>query len=170
MKIRLATLADAEQIAAIYAPIVLNTAISFETEPPTAEQMRARIAKSLERHCWLVSEDEQGRVAGYVYASAFRDRAAYRWSVETTAYVREDRRGSGIGKRLYTALLAELLALGYHQVFAGIALPNAASVALHEGVGFKPVGCYRNVGFKLGAWHDVGWWQLELRPPSVPPS
>jgi phosphinothricin acetyltransferase len=168
MKLRQAEHADAEAIAAIYAPIVLNTAISFETEPPTAEQMRARIAKSLERHCWLVSEDDRGEVNGYVYASQFRDRAAYRWSVETTAYVREDSRGSGIGKRLYNALLPKLLSLGYFQVFAGIALPNAASVALHEAVGFKPVGVYRNVGFKLGAWHDVGWWQHELRPPTIP--
>ena len=169
MKLRQATLADAEAVAAIYAPIVRNTFISFETEPPAPEEMRSRIAKSLERHCWLVSEDEHGRVSGYVYASPFRDRAAYRWSVETTAYVREDCRGAGIGKCLYQALLPRLLELGYCQVFAGIALPNPASVALHEGVGFKPVGTYRNVGFKLGGWHDVGWWQLELRPPGVPP-
>jgi L-amino acid N-acyltransferase YncA len=150
VKLRQATLADAEAIAAIYAPIVQNTCISFETEPPTPDQMRSRIAKSLERHCWLVSEDEHERVSGYVYASQFRDRAAYRWSVETTAYVREDCRGSGIGKRLYMALLPRLLELGYYPVFAGIALPNPASVAVHEAVGFKPVGIYRNVGFKLG--------------------
>ena len=169
MKLRQATLADAEAIAAIYAPIVQNTFISFETEPASPDEMRSRIAKSLERHCWLVSEDEHQRVSGYAYASPFRDRAAYRWSVETTAYVREDCRGSGVGKRLYMALLPRLLELGYYQVFAGIALPNPASVALHEAVGFRPVGIYRNVGFKLGGWHDVGWWQLELRRPSAPP-
>jgi len=108
-------------------------------------------------------------LSGYVYASPFRDRAAYRWSVETTAYVREDCRGSGIGKRLYLALLPRLRELGYYPAFAGIALPDLAGVALHESVGFGPVGIYRNVGVKLGGWHDVGWWQLELRQPSVPP-
>jgi L-amino acid N-acyltransferase YncA len=170
VKLRQATLEDAEEIAAIYAPIVQSTFISFESEPPSAAEMRARIAKSLERHCWLASEDEHGRVNGYVYASAFRDRAAYRWSVETTAYVRDDSRGLGIGKCLYLTLLPRLLELGYYQVFAGIALPNPASVALHEAVGFKPIGTYRNVGFKLGAWHDVGWWQLALREATPPPA
>jgi phosphinothricin acetyltransferase len=146
-----------------------QTLRTFETEASTVEQMRSRIASALERHCWLVSEDEHGRVSGYVYANRFRDREAYRWSVETTAYVREDCRGSGVGKRQYMALLPKLVTLGYYQVFAGIALPNPASVALHEAVGFKPVGVYHNVGFKLGAWHDVGWWQLELREPTALP-
>jgi L-amino acid N-acyltransferase YncA len=131
--------------------------------------MRSRIAKSLERHCRLASEDEHQSVNGYVYASAFRDRAAYRWPVETTAYVRDDCRGLGIGKCLYLALLPRLLELGYYEVFAGIALPNPASVALHGAVGFKPIGTYRNVGFKLGAWRHVGWWQLALREATTPP-
>lgn len=169
MKLRQVSAEDAEDIAAIYAPIVERTAISFETEVPTSDQMRARIAKAVERHRWLVCEDAHGKVCGYVYAGAFRDRAAYRWSVETTAYVREDCRGKGIGKRLYGALIEDLRALGYCQALAGIALPNAASVALHEGVGFTPVGVYRKVGFKLGTWHDVGWWQLQLREPPASP-
>ena len=112
----------------------------------------------------MVSEDDEGRVDGYVYASRHRERAAYQWSVDVTAYVRDDRRGQGIGKRLYARLFEELARLGYFQAFAGIALPNAASVALHESVGFEPVGVYRKVGYKLGAWHDVGWWQRALQP------
>jgi phosphinothricin acetyltransferase len=130
--------------------------------------MRERITKTLAELPWLVSEDAQGKVSGYVYASKHRERPAYRWSVDVSAYVREDARGQGVGKRLYPALFAELAALGYVQAFAGIALPNQASLALHASVGFQPIGIYRKVGFKLGAWHDVGWWQKELRAPTEP--
>jgi L-amino acid N-acyltransferase YncA len=110
-----------------------------------------------------VSLDASGQVNGYAYAGKHRERAAYRWSVDVTAYVRSDARGQGVGRRLYRALRHELVALGYFQAFAGIALPNAASVGLHESVGFTPVGVFRQVGFKRGAWHDVGWWQWSLR-------
>lgn len=168
MTIRTATPADAEAITAIYAPIVANTSISFELEPPTIDEMCGRIEKTLQDLPWLVSEDAQGSVNGYVYASKHRERPAYQWSADVTAYVRADARGLGVGKRLYQALFAELITLGYFQAFAGIALPNDASVALHESVGFQPIGIYRKVGFKLGAWHDVGWWQKELRPPMEP--
>lgn len=168
MTIRTATPADAETITAIYAPIVANTSISFELAPPTVDEMRGRIGNTLTDLPWLVSEDAQGEVNGYVYASKHRERPAYQWSVDVTAYVREDSRGLGVGKRLYRALFAELVTLGYFQAFAGIALPNVASVAFHESVGFEPIGVYRKVGFKLGAWHDVGWWQKELRFPSDP--
>ena len=146
----------------------MGTSISFELAPPSVEEMRARIVKTLRDLPWLVSEDAQGSVNGYVYASKHRERPAYQWSVDVTAYVREDARGLGVGKRLYQALFAELVILGYFQAFAGIELPNDASVALHESVGFEPIGVYRNVGFKLGAWHDVGWWQKELRVPADP--
>ena len=171
MNIRVAAPADADAIAAIYAPIVASTPISFELEPPTAGEMRQRIVATLERLPWLVSVDAAGAVEGYVYASRHKERAAYQWSVDVTAYVREDARGQGVGKRLYGRLFDELVALGYYQAFAGITLPNAASVALHESVGFHPIGVYRNVGFKCGAWRDVGWWQRPLRPldePSLP--
>jgi L-amino acid N-acyltransferase YncA len=168
MTIRIATPVDAEAITAIYAPIVANTSISFELAPPTVDEMGARIVTTLHDLPWLVSEDAQGTVNGYVYASKHRERPAYQWSVDVTAYVREDARGQGVGKRLYQALFAELITLGYFQAFAGIALPNDASVALHESVGFQPIGIYRKVGFKLGAWHDVGWWQKELRSPTEP--
>lgn len=167
MKIRLATPEDAEALAAIYEPIVRDTSISFELEPPDAAEMRARIEKTLLP--WLVGEDASGAVSGYVYASKHRERAAYQWSVDVTAYVRDDCRGRGIGKRLYTQLFEELVDLGYYQAFAGIALPNEASIALHESVGFKPLGVYEKVGFKFGAWRDVGWWQRELQPPARHP-
>ncbi len=163
MTIRVARADDAEAIHAIYAPIVAHTVISFELDVPTIDEMRRRIDATLERFPWLVSEDEAGRVDGYVYASRHRERAAYQWSVDVTAYVREDRRGRGVGKALYPRLFDELSALGYRQAFAGIALPNDASVALHESVGFTHVGVYRDVGFKLGAWRNVGWWQRTLR-------
>ncbi|HEX6704860.1 MAG TPA: arsinothricin resistance N-acetyltransferase ArsN1 family B [Albitalea sp.] len=168
MKIRVATPQDAEAIAAIYAPIVTDTTISFELEPPSVEEMRGRIVSTLERLPWLVGEDDTGAVKGYVYAGRHRERPAYQWSVDVTAYVRADARGQGVGKRLYERLFDELMRLGYCQAFAGIALPNAASVALHECVGFKPLGIYRNVGFKMSAWRDVGWWQRELHTPVEP--
>lgn len=163
MTIRTATPDDAAAIAAIYAPIVANTPISFELEPPSADEMRTRIGSTLQRLPWLVSLDDAGRVDGYVYAGRHRERAAYQWAVDTTAYVREDRRGKGVGRKLYERLFEELVGLGYFQAFAGIALPNAASVALHESVGFEPLGIYRKVGFKMGQWRDVGWWQKTLR-------
>ncbi len=163
MIIRTATPDDAAAVQAIYAPIVRDTSISFETEPPTADEMRQRIIATLAQFPWLVALDDAGAVAGYVYASRYAERRAYRWSATVTAYVRADQRGRGVGKALYGELLAQLTALGYCQAFAGITLPNAGSVALHESVGFRPVGVYPAVGYKLGAWHDVGWWQLPLR-------
>lgn len=168
MKIRTATPDDAEAVAAIYGPVVQHTTISFETEPPDSGEMRARIEKTLASLPWLAVEDAAGAVCGYAYASKHRERAAYQWSVDTTVYVREDMRGRGVGRALYERLLPLLAELGYYQAFAGIALPNAGSVALHEAVGFDGLGVYRNVGFKNGAWHDVGWWQKTLRPLDVP--
>src|SRR5205814_6242466 len=123
MIIRTATPNDAEAIAAIYAPIVANTAISFELVPPSADEMRSRIVATLQRLPWLVSVDGDGRVAGYVHAGRHRERAAYQWSVDTTAYVREDSRGKGVGRRLCERLFDELASLGYFQAFAGIAWP-----------------------------------------------
>jgi L-amino acid N-acyltransferase YncA len=168
LKIRTATRADAAAVAAIYDPIVQHTTISFETEPPGEAEMRARIDRTLATLPWLVAEDGAGRVCGYAYASKHKERAAYQWSADTTVYVREDMRGRGVGRALYGALLPLLAELGYFQAFAGIALPNAGSVGLHEALGFEALGVYRNVGFKNGAWHDVGWWQKSLRPLEVP--
>jgi phosphinothricin acetyltransferase len=168
MSIRVATPQDAQAVLDIYAPVVRDTAISFELEPPSIDEMRNRIVDTLQRLPWLVSVGAQGLVDGYAYASKHRERPAYQWAVDVTAYVREEARGQGVGKRLYARLLEVLVELGYFQAFAGIALPNQASVGLHEAVGFVPVGVYRNVGFKLGAWRDVGWWQRELRAPAEP--
>ena len=163
MRLRIATPDDAEAISAIYAPAVAGSAISFELEPPTEAEMHRRLIETLRRFPWLVSLDDAGVVSGYAYAGTHRERPAYQWSVDTTVYVRAASRGQGVGRKLYEGLLMELTKLGYAQAFAGIALPNAASVALHEAVGFKHIGVYEKVGFKLGAWRDVGWWQKTLR-------
>jgi phosphinothricin acetyltransferase len=167
--IRFARVEDAEAVQRIYAPVVRDTPISFELEVPGVEEMRARIARTLPLFPWLVRE-ESGGVAGYAYASRHRDRRAYQWSVDVTCYVHEAWRGRGIGKALYLVLLAILRRQGFFNAYAGITLPNAASVALHESVGFRPVGVYRNVGFKAGAWRDVGWWGCEIAAPVPDPA
>jgi len=153
--------ADAPALLAIYAPLVESTAVSFEDVPPSAEEMAARIVATLRTHPFLVAE-RQGTIAGYAYAGRHRARAAYRLSADVSVYVATEGRRRGVGRALYSALLEELARRGFHAAFAGIALPNPASVALHEALGFTPVGVYREVGFKLGRWHDVGWWQRLL--------
>jgi phosphinothricin acetyltransferase len=167
--IRMATTSDAGIIAAIYAPIVLQTITSFETVPPTPETMSARISKGLLTHPWLVAQHD-GRVIGYAYASQHRERAAYRWSVDVSVYVAGEARRRGIGRVLYGRLFEILRAQNYRSAFAGIALPNEASVALHEAAGFQPIGIYREVGFKLAGWRDVGWWRLGLSTDSGKPA
>jgi phosphinothricin acetyltransferase len=167
--IRIARLDDAEAIREIYTPFVLATAISFEYEPPALATMRERIGATLATHPWLVYE-RQGHVHGYAYASAHRTRTAYQWSVDVSAYTRPESHRRGIGRALYTSLLALLRLQGFYKAYAGITLPNPASVGLHEAVGFRPLGVYREVGFKMGAWHDVGWWELELRPKEPDPA
>jgi L-amino acid N-acyltransferase YncA len=166
--IRLASPGDAEQVLAIYRPFCTDSIVSFELEPPSLDEMCGRIATTMETLPWLVCE-KAGEIRGYVYASRHRARAAYQWSVDVTAYVREGYRRMGIGRGLYTSLFKVLTMQGYFNAYAGIALPNSGSVALHESVGFQSVGIYRNVGYKLGAWRDVGWWQLALQPHSASP-
>jgi L-amino acid N-acyltransferase YncA len=170
MQIRLATASDAGSVRAIYAPVVESTAISFELDVPSEDEMAARITGRQPAHPWLVAVSDDGAVLGYAYAGRFSGRAAYDWSVETSLYVAESAQGRGAGRSLYAALLAVLSAQGYRQVMAGIALPNPASIALHEKAGFTPVGVYRGAGWKLGAWHDVSWWQRALAPADAPPA
>jgi L-amino acid N-acyltransferase YncA len=160
--IRLATERDAEQIATIYASNVTDTIVSFELEPPSADEMRRRAEVTLERYPWLVCE-RQGRVLGYAYASAHGSRAAYQWSVDVSVYVHERAYRKGVGRALYTSLFAALRVQGFYNAYAGATLPNPASVGLHDAMGFRPVGVYRGVGYKMGAWHDVVWWHLLLR-------
>jgi phosphinothricin acetyltransferase len=137
-------------------------------EPPTAEQMAARIATTLTYAPWLVLERD-GQVVGYVYASKHRERAAYQWSVDVSAYTDPRFQRQGIGAALYRTLFALLRVQGFYAAHAGITLPNPPSVAFHEALGFRPIGVYPQVGYKLGAWRDVGWWQLALQPrPAVP--
>ncbi|WP_139368699.1 GNAT family N-acetyltransferase [Agreia bicolorata] len=159
--IRSATPADAAACASIYEHYVRSTAITFETEPPTRDEMTARIAKAQQRHGWLVLE-EHGAVIGYAYAGTFNPRAAYQWSCEVSVYLDADQRGSGGGSALYDALLTLLRERGYRRAIAGVTQPNPASTRLHERFGFEPVGIYRRIGWKSDSWHDVAWSQLDL--------
>lgn len=154
---------DAPAIQAIYAPIVAETAISFETEAPSVGEMAERIAAYQATHVFLAAE-RGGELLGYAYSSQHRARQAYRSSVDVTVYVSANARRLGVGRALYQELLPRTAARGFHAAFAGVTLPNPGSVALHEAVGFTPVGVYREVGFKLGQWRDVGWWQRILTP------
>ncbi|MGD9695375.1 MAG: arsinothricin resistance N-acetyltransferase ArsN1 family B [Thermoleophilia bacterium] len=159
---------DARACAAIYAPYVRETPISFEEVAPTADEMAARMRRVIETHPWLVCE-RGGVVVGYAYASEHRARAAYRWSAEVAIYIHRDHHRQGVGRALYAELLERLRAQGFRAAFGGITLPNAGSVALHEAMGFRPIGVYRAIGWKAGAWHDVGWWQLDLLPAGPEP-
>lgn len=165
--IRPATAADAGAIAAVYAPYVTDSVISFETEPPDADEMLRRM-NSPPRLPWLVAV-EGDDVHGFAYASRHRERDAYRWAADASVYLDVSRRGRGVGRALYDVLVPMVHDLGYVTLHAGIALPNDASRRLHEGMGFRLVGIYRNVGYKAGVWHDVGWWELPLREPPADP-
>lgn len=170
LKIRPATPADAGGIHDIYRPIVLDTVISFELAVPSVADVRERLRTTLETHPWLVCEADGGLVAAYAYADRLKTREAYRWSTEVSAYTGPDFQRRGIARALYTALFRILAHQGFVTAFAGITLPNDASVALHEGVGFTPVGVLKGVGYKLDDWRDVGWWEMRLGPPPRAPS
>lgn len=153
--------ADAPACAAIYAPYVTDTTITFEEVPPTAADFTARIEAAQVTHVWLVGEVD-GMVVGYAYAGTYRPRAAYRWSCETSVYLDRDRRGSGLGRPLYQALLDRLSEMGFRTAVAGATLPNDASERLHADLGFEPIGIFRRVGFKFDQWCDVTWVQRDL--------
>lgn len=161
MNVRPAVAADAAEIQAIYAPYVTDSTISFEEVPPDTIEVETRIAALLPQYPYLVAEID-GRVVGYAYASQHRTRSAYRNSIDVAVYVAPGAQRRGVARCLYTRLLPAAASLGFHAAFAGIALPNKASVGLHEAMGFEPLGIYREVGRKFDAWHDVGWWQRLL--------
>ncbi|WP_055751446.1 GNAT family N-acetyltransferase [Frankia sp. AvcI1] len=158
--IRAAHPSDAAGIRAVYAPYVAGSPSTFEEELPTPADFQARMLAS-PRRPWLVAE-AGGEIVGYAYASAHRTRASYRWSVDTSVYLAAGHHRRGLGRRLYDELIAQVRTLGYLNLYACITLPNAASVALHTSVGFRPIGVFTDVGYKLGAWHDVGWFGLTL--------
>jgi L-amino acid N-acyltransferase YncA len=168
-KIRFATPTDASAVLEIYGPFCEDSAISFETERPTVTEIEDRIRKIVQRFPWLICENEKV-VLGYVYASPHRERAAYRWAVDVAIYISEKHRGQGVGTALYTALFKLLRIQGYFKAYAGITLPNPASLRLHQRLGFEPVGIYKQVGYKADAWHDVSWWALNLQETDCPPA
>jgi phosphinothricin acetyltransferase len=168
-QVRDATTADAAACAAIYAPYVTGTAITFETVPPDPGEMAERIAAALRTHAWLVLTEDD-RIVGYAYGGPYKARAAYRWSCEVSVYLAPGRRRTGAGRTLYEALFARLVSRGYRTAVAGMTLPNDASVGLHRALGFEPVGVYRRIGWKHGEWHDVAWTQRRLAPAEDPPA
>lgn len=169
--IRAAAPADAAQIAAIYAPYVTASAVSFEADPPSAQVIRQRMKAADGFYPWLVAtNDDPNAIMGFAFASRFREREAYRFVVETTVYVAGGQERQGVGRLLYDALIDTLRAQDFTQAIAAISLPNEASIALHESVGFRRAGVYREVGWKHGRWHDVGIWQASLAEPNGAPT
>jgi len=172
MQVRMARDQDVTQIAAIYRPSVTDGATSFEVEPPSAAEMARRMRAVLAFAPWLVCEDPPaagGGVVGYAYASPHNERPAYQWSVNVTVYVHAGHHRRGVGRALYRTLFQLLRLQGFYVAHAGITLPNPGSVGLHEAFGFRPVGVYPAVGWKMGVWRDVGWWQLPLQErPATP--
>ncbi len=166
--IRLANTNDAAAIGSIYAPFVRDTPISFELEPPSVEEMQRRIENTLHQFPWLVCE-VGGEITGYAYAGSHSERAAYLWSVNVSVYIHPCYHRCGIGRALYASLFEILRLQGFHNAYAGVTLPNPASVSLHEAIGFRPVGIYDAVGYKSGRWHSVGWWQFLLQDRSPTP-
>jgi len=168
IKIRCAKPDDAAGILAIYGPYCESSTISFELVAPSVQQMRERIERITAQYPWLICEID-GEAAGYVYASQHRERAAYRWNADVAVYIAAEHHRRRVAQALYTCLFSILRLQGYSKAFAGVTLPNEASVALHESVGFRPIAVYRGIGYKRGRWLDVGWWQLDLQPEAENP-
>jgi L-amino acid N-acyltransferase YncA len=160
---------DAAACASIYAPYVTDTAISFETEPPSTHEMAQRLATAVRTHAWVVWEDAH-RVIGYAYGGTYKSRPAYRWSCEVSLYVERGRERRGGGRALYDALFSCLADRGYRTAVAGMTLPNDASVGLHRALDFEPIGVYRRIGWKHDGWHDVAWMQKAITSSEDPPA
>ncbi|MFC7527866.1 GNAT family N-acetyltransferase [Actinoplanes sp. GCM10030250] len=169
LSIRDATPEDAAACAAIYRPYVLDTAITFETDPPTAAEMSSRIIAASRTHAWLVAV-LQDQIIGYAYAGPFAARPAYRWSCEVSVYLETGRRRTGAGRALYQALLPRLVERGFLVAVAKTTQPNVASMGLHAALGFQPVGVHPRIGYKHGTWHDVAITQLQLTAAPTPPA
>lgn len=168
-RIRLVDVTDAAAIRAIYAPFITDNSTSFEAVVPDLAEMERRVQAGGDLYPWLVFERD-GTVVGYAYASQHRARKAYQWSTEVSVYIHPSAHRSGVGRALYTALFDLLRKQQYVNAFAGVTLPNTSSVGLHESMGFVPVGVFKQIGFKFGQWHDVGWWHLRLREDPHPQS
>jgi L-amino acid N-acyltransferase YncA len=169
-EVRLVTSEDATQILEIYSPSILTSATSFETLVPSLAEMQKRIDTCLHKYPWIVCSINE-KIAGYVYASKHREREAYQWTCESSVYVHSDFKGKRIGSNLYELLFRVLKLQGFRNIYAGIALPNEASVRLHESCAFTHFATYDNVGYKFGDWHTVGWWKLQVNDydPAPPP-
>jgi phosphinothricin acetyltransferase len=159
---------DAAACAAVYGPYVSDTVISLEADPPSPDEFARRIEQFSATHAFLVAVLD-GELAGFAYASPHRVRASYRWATDVSVYVSSRHHRQGVGTALYRELFGLLVRQGFRVAAAGITLPNEASVAIHESLGFELVGVYRRIGWKFGAWRDVGWWQLELVPDAEDP-
>ena len=159
VNIRLVTTNDAAGILSIYAPYILNTSFTFETEIPSEKDFQERVSDYLINWPWLVCEID-GVIAGYAYGAKYRERTAYQWCVESSIYIHDDFQKQNIGKALYEALIEILKHQGYRNVYAVINLPNDKSVRFHESCGFTYFATYEKVGYKLGKWKNVGWWLL----------
>jgi len=166
--IRVATIDDSESILKIYAPYIENTSYTFETEVPTIDSFKERISYYLQNWPWLVCEIN-GVVTGYAYGARHRERIAYQWSVESSVYVHDDYQRRGVAQALYSALINILKLQGFRNLYAVINLPNDKSVSFHEKSGFEYFATYKNVGYKLGRWKNVGWWELQLNEYSMDP-
>jgi len=166
--IRIATTDDSESILKIYAPYIENTSYTFETDVPTVDSFKERISSYLQNWPWLVCE-VNGVIAGYAYGAKHRERLAYQWSVESSVYIHDDYQRMGVARALYTALIGILKLQGFRNLYAVINLPNDKSVSFHENLAFEYFATYENVGYKLGRWKNVGWWQLQLNEYSLKP-
>ncbi|MFZ5645119.1 MAG: GNAT family N-acetyltransferase [Bacillota bacterium] len=167
--LRLVKIEDCIAILGIYAPFIKNTSVTFECEVPTASDFSNRIRNIAAIYPWLIYETEGG-IVGYAYASKYSERAAYRWSVNLSVYIKDDYQGKGIGQALYRALFELLQATGYCNAYACITLPNVRSERFHESLGFKSAGVFHNAGYKLGKWHDVIWYEQAIGELSNPPT